>query len=157
MVDDTERRRSILLTAYNNPDKTQAEIATACDCPPSEVSAVLQRHDGPDEMRDGLRSLNAELGLDESAGLDRPSSSTSESKDVSETRAILTGDETNQSKEVEETGLDAVVEESFAGLFYFVPWTETDDSITLGDALLRLAIFAVFAGAVVWAVLFPPV
>ena len=49
------------------------------------------------------------------------------------------------------------MEESFVGLFYFVPWTETDDSITLGDALLRLAIFAVFAGAVVWAVLFPPV
>ena len=157
MADDTERRRSILLTAYNNPDKTQAEIATVCDCPPSDVSAVLQRYDGPSEMRDRLRSLNTELGLDESAGLDRSSASTTDSKEVSETRAILTGDEANQSKEIEGTSLDSVVEESFVGLFYFLPWTETDDSITRGDALLRLAIFAVFAGAIVWAVFFPPV
>ncbi|SHG45010.1 winged helix-turn-helix domain-containing protein [Halobaculum gomorrense] len=46
----TDLQREILLTWHENPNATNAEIATACDCSSSYVSQVKNRFDGYNEM-----------------------------------------------------------------------------------------------------------
>lgn len=68
MSDKTELQRAILITAYNYPDATQAEIADACDCSSSYVSQVLREYDSQDAMEARIEEMNQALGFDQSAG-----------------------------------------------------------------------------------------
>lgn len=152
MSDELERKRSILVTAYNNPNATQAEIATACDCPPSEVSAVLHQYDHQDEMKAQITEWNQRLGLDASAGLDRPQNQDASPDYQTEVVGILTSDRTKQSERVQDTGYDAIVEESIRGFLYLLPWTEpTNENMTFRKAVLLTVMFFIFVAVVVWA------
>ncbi|AUX10689.1 hypothetical protein AArcSl_3082 [Halalkaliarchaeum desulfuricum] len=62
MSDKTELQRKILITAYNNPTATQAEIAKKCNCSSSYVSTVLNRYDRWDAMDAQIEQLNQDLG-----------------------------------------------------------------------------------------------
>ncbi len=155
MTDEIERNRAILLTAYNNPDATQAEIATACDCPPSEVTATLQQYDGPGEMKAQLRDWNRSLGLDPSAGLNRSQTQSTSPDYATEVTGILTGDQSKQSESVQNAGYTDIIEESIRGFLYLLPWTESsDDDMSRGDAIFWAIIFVAIVGGIVWGVWF---
>ena len=87
MGDKTELQRRILLTAYNNPTATQAEIAENCDWSASYVSTVLNRYDRWDAMDAQIEQLNRDLGYasDRSLGAQpsvQPAWSNDEFRDV---------------------------------------------------------------------------
>lgn len=50
MSDKTDLQREILLTWYDNPNSTNAEIADMCDCSASYVSQIKNRFDDYNQM-----------------------------------------------------------------------------------------------------------
>lgn len=70
MGDKTDLQREILITAYNNPQLKQTEIADRVGCSSSYVSTVLNRFDSIDAMQAEIEQLNHDLGFDPAAGLD---------------------------------------------------------------------------------------
>lgn len=69
MADKTKLQRKILLTAYDNPKMTQAEIARQLNCSSSYVSQVLNRYDGQDAMEARIEELNSQLGIGDTGGV----------------------------------------------------------------------------------------
>lgn len=63
MAGKTELQREILITAYDNRQLTQAEIADRVGCSASYVSNVLGRYDGYDAMDARIEQLNSDLGF----------------------------------------------------------------------------------------------
>jgi len=70
MAEKTELQREILITAYNNRQLSQAEIADRVGCSASYVSNVLNRFDSVDAMHAEIEQLNHDLGFDANSGLD---------------------------------------------------------------------------------------
>ena len=69
MGQKTELQRKILITALNNPNLNQSEIAQRMDCSSSYVSSVLSRFNSVDAMNAEVEQLNHDLGLNSQAGL----------------------------------------------------------------------------------------
>lgn len=64
----TELQCKILITAYDNPELTNAEIARRLDCSDSYVSQVLNRYSGHDAMEARIEELDAQLDMGASGG-----------------------------------------------------------------------------------------
>lgn len=62
MAGKTELQRRILITAYDNPRMSQAEISRHVGCSSSYVSTVLNRYDSLDAINARIEELDAMLG-----------------------------------------------------------------------------------------------
>lgn len=69
MSERTELQREILVTAYANPDMSQAEIADRVGCSASYVSSVLNEYDSYDAMEARIEQLGTDIGLGSSTGV----------------------------------------------------------------------------------------
>lgn len=143
MSEKTELQRAILITAYQNPDATQAEIADACGCSRSYVSEVLRRYDGQDAMEAQIEEWNRSLGFDSTAGLggswDQSLGDGFDSRPVQGSQPVTESD----------ADLAAAIEEGIHGLTVLLPWTEAaDEDMGIGEAIVSAAILFFILGVI---------